>query len=86
MFLFILEIRLYEIVVPHAKVKTLKNIINFMSYSFIFFRACYGVLRFVMENGAKGCEVRDIVLQNLVISAFSGLPDLISNLFMPTYR
>ena len=20
-------------------------------------RACYGVLRFVMENGAKGCEV-----------------------------
>uniref|UniRef100_A0A251UXQ9 Putative ribosomal protein S3 n=1 Tax=Helianthus annuus TaxID=4232 RepID=A0A251UXQ9_HELAN len=21
------------------------------------FRACYGVLRFVMENGAKGCEV-----------------------------
>ena len=21
-------------------------------------RACYGVLRFVMENGAKGCEVR----------------------------
>ena len=22
-----------------------------------FFRACYGVLRFIMENGAKGCEV-----------------------------
>mgnify|MGYP003366439981 CR=1 FL=1 len=21
------------------------------------FRACYGVLRFVMESGAKGCEV-----------------------------
>lgn len=23
----------------------------------IIFRACYGVLRFVMESGAKGCEV-----------------------------
>lgn len=22
-----------------------------------FCRACYGVLRFVMESGAKGCEV-----------------------------
>ena len=22
------------------------------------FRACYGVLRFIMESGAKGCEVR----------------------------
>jgi len=21
------------------------------------FRACYGVLRFIMESGAKGCEV-----------------------------
>lgn len=27
------------------------------------YRACYGVLRFVMESGAKGCEVRhDVVL------------------------
>lgn len=24
---------------------------------FISFRACYGVLRFIMESGAKGCEV-----------------------------
>jgi len=24
----------------------------------LIFRACYGVLRFVMESGAKGCEVR----------------------------
>lgn len=23
----------------------------------LFFRACYGVLRFIMESGAKGCEV-----------------------------
>jgi len=23
----------------------------------VYFRACYGVLRFVMESGAKGCEV-----------------------------
>ncbi|TQD83848.1 hypothetical protein C1H46_030608 [Malus baccata] len=23
----------------------------------VLFRACYGVLRFVMESGAKGCEV-----------------------------
>lgn len=28
----------------------------------LFLRACYGVLRFVMENGAKGCEVRYFVL------------------------
>lgn len=24
---------------------------------FTFYRACYGVLRFIMESGAKGCEV-----------------------------
>lgn len=24
---------------------------------FVVFRACYGVLRFIMESGAKGCEV-----------------------------
>ena len=24
---------------------------------YIFYRACYGVLRFIMESGAKGCEV-----------------------------
>ena len=24
---------------------------------FFSFRACYGVLRFIMESGAKGCEV-----------------------------
>lgn len=23
----------------------------------VFCRACYGVLRFIMESGAKGCEV-----------------------------
>ena len=23
-----------------------------------YFRACYGVLRFIMESGAKGCEVK----------------------------
>ena len=23
----------------------------------MLYRACYGVLRFVMESGAKGCEV-----------------------------
>lgn len=26
------------------------------TYSIVY-RACYGVLRFIMENGAKGCEV-----------------------------
>ena len=26
-------------------------------YINIIFRACYGVLRFIMESGAKGCEV-----------------------------
>ncbi|XP_057808889.1 glycerate dehydrogenase HPR, peroxisomal-like [Salvia miltiorrhiza] len=25
--------------------------------NFLIFSTCYGVLRFVMENGAKGCEV-----------------------------
>ena len=24
---------------------------------FLFCRACYGVLRFVMESGARGCEI-----------------------------
>ena len=24
---------------------------------FLYNRACYGVLRFIMESGAKGCEV-----------------------------
>ncbi|KAL0009902.1 hypothetical protein SO802_005010 [Lithocarpus litseifolius] len=27
------------------------------SFNLLVFRACYGVLRFVMESGAKGCEV-----------------------------
>ncbi|KVH95756.1 K homology domain, prokaryotic type [Cynara cardunculus var. scolymus] len=28
-----------------------------LTFHMAVFRACYGVLRFVMENGAKGCEV-----------------------------
>ena len=28
-----------------------------VKYSLFFNRACYGVLRFIMESGAKGCEV-----------------------------
>ena len=33
--------------------------ICFIHVSLVFFpfRACYGVLRFIMESGAKGCEV-----------------------------
>ena len=31
-------------------------IIIFLLY-FLLSRACYGVLRFIMESGAKGCEV-----------------------------
>lgn len=31
--------------------------IIFIKYYFILIRACYGVLRFIMESGAKGCEV-----------------------------
>jgi len=32
--------------------------VSFYSNSFYFYiRACYGVLRFIMESGAKGCEV-----------------------------
>ena len=30
---------------------------SFFYKSHLNFRACYGVLRFVMESGAKGCEV-----------------------------
>ena len=30
---------------------------NWLELIFSFVRACYGVLRFVMESGAKGCEV-----------------------------
>lgn len=29
----------------------------FIKYYFVMIRACYGVLRFIMESGAKGCEV-----------------------------
>ena len=28
-----------------------------MLKTILHFRACYGVLRFIMESGAKGCEV-----------------------------
>ena len=28
-----------------------------IGFNLLVFRACYGVLRFVMESGAKGCEV-----------------------------
>ncbi|KAJ0799905.1 putative ribosomal protein S3 domain superfamily [Helianthus annuus] len=31
-------------------------------------RACYGVLRFVMENGAKGCEVYRYMVVIFIIS------------------
>lgn len=31
--------------------------LRFLTFSFSFPRACYGVLRFIMESGAKGCEV-----------------------------
>ena len=30
---------------------------NAIIWSLLVFRACYGVLRFVMESSAKGCEV-----------------------------
>lgn len=30
---------------------------NSDTHIYTFFRACYGVLRFIMESGAKGCEV-----------------------------
>lgn len=35
-------------------------------FPFAFFRACYGVLRFVMESGAKGCEVCSLVEFELI--------------------
>lgn len=28
-----------------------------INHIYYCFRACYGVLRFIMESGAKGCEV-----------------------------
>lgn len=38
---------------------TMTNPVHFMLHTdkIAHFRACYGVLRFVMESGAKGCEV-----------------------------
>lgn len=38
-----------------------------------FYRACYGVLRFVMESGAKGCEVC-VVPTVIFFHNFSGKP------------
>lgn len=39
-----------------------------LSYLFSFiFRACYGVVRFVIENGAKGCEV-SLNLYSFIVS------------------
>lgn len=34
-----------------------KSSLIYLSVLSAFGRACYGVLRFVMESGAKGCEV-----------------------------
>lgn len=36
-----------------------QNLTDFPPFSYLscFCRACYGVLRFIMESGAKGCEV-----------------------------
>jgi len=33
------------------------NDFKFSCNGYMLYRACYGVLRFVMESGAKGCEV-----------------------------
>lgn len=33
------------------------SFVIFIKYYFVMIRACYGVLRFIMESGAKGCEV-----------------------------
>ncbi|KAM0935719.1 putative ribosomal protein S3 [Dioscorea sansibarensis] len=38
---------------------------NFMK---VFCRACYGVLRFIMENGAKGCEVNCCYYFRVIVS------------------
>jgi hypothetical protein len=39
-------------------VSLIKKIIErFWNECFLCYRACYGVLRFIMESGAKGCEV-----------------------------
>lgn len=43
-------------------VRVLSALLNYLSFVifikyFVIIRACYGVLRFIMESGAKGCEV-----------------------------
>jgi len=38
----------------HGKLCT---VVLLTGYLFLHGRACYGVLRFIMESGAKGCEV-----------------------------
>ena len=40
----------------HFKLNCTKEISKYDFY-FLLCRACYGVLRFIMESGAKGCEV-----------------------------
>ena len=37
------------------------------------FRACYGVLRFIMESGAKGCEVLLPPLLNAFLEFYVGV-------------
>ena len=39
------------------QVLTLLSYLQVPNRSITFNRACYGVLRFIMESGAKGCEV-----------------------------
>lgn len=43
------------------------NFENLYVLFLLFLRACYGVLRFVMESGAKGCEVSYPMFQFLVL-------------------
>lgn len=45
----------YSVDLPSAGASNRERSFN-KSY-LAFYRACYGVLRFVMESGAKGCEV-----------------------------
>eukprot|EP00252_Welwitschia_mirabilis_P025773 TRINITY_DN819_c0_g1_i1.p1 TRINITY_DN819_c0_g1~~TRINITY_DN819_c0_g1_i1.p1 ORF type:complete len:154 (+),score=18.05 TRINITY_DN819_c0_g1_i1:46-507(+) len=52
-FLFLCEVFLFSL-------KVLNYFCAWALYLYVFLicvRACYGVLRFIMESGAKGCEV-----------------------------
>lgn len=48
------------------------NLFEMITWDSSSYRACYGVLRFIMESGAKGCEVcQKIIIHPFITRLFS---------------